>query len=103
MMVLWFESSTLAMRDPTHNLNTDVPELRRKQLLSRRAGFRQLGPSEKPKLAETAAGSSRRCDCASIDDASGILFYGPELDRVGKRLRAFFASPADGPFGRIVK
>jgi hypothetical protein len=32
-----------------------------------------------------------------------ILFYGPELDGLGKRLRAFFASAADGPFGRIIK
>ena len=53
-------------------------------------------------LAENAGGS-RRCDCASIGDASSILFYGPELDGLSKRLRAFFASAADGPFGRIIK
>jgi hypothetical protein len=38
-----------------------------------------------------------------IDDASSILFYGPEFDGLGKRLRAFFAPAADGPFGRIIK
>jgi hypothetical protein len=48
-------------------------------------------------------GSSWRCDCASIDDASSILFYGRELDGLGKRLRAFFAPAADGPIGRIIK
>jgi len=38
-----------------------------------------------------------------LDDASSVLFYGPELDGLGKRLRAFFAPAADGPFGRIIK
>jgi hypothetical protein len=38
-----------------------------------------------------------------FDDAPGILFYRPELDGLGKRLRAFFALAADGPFGSIFK
>jgi hypothetical protein len=38
-----------------------------------------------------------------IDDAFSILFYRSELDGLGKRLRAFFAPAADGPFGRIFK
>jgi hypothetical protein len=38
-----------------------------------------------------------------IDDASSILFYRSELDGLGKRLRAFFAPAADGPFGGIFK
>jgi hypothetical protein len=56
-------------------------------------------------LAENATSRAVHGDAIAhrFDDASSILFYGPELHGLGKRLRAFFASAADGPFGRIIK